>query len=44
MRVIQVAPSVFGPDGLYGGGERYPLELARALAERLLASAPDEGP
>jgi hypothetical protein len=23
---------VFGPDGLYGGGERYPLELARALA------------
>jgi glycosyltransferase involved in cell wall biosynthesis len=32
MRVIQVAPSVFGPDGLYGGGERYPLELARALA------------
>jgi glycosyltransferase involved in cell wall biosynthesis len=27
-----VAPSVFGPDGLYGGGERYPLELARALA------------
>src|ERR671923_131849 len=32
MRVIHVAPSVFGPDGLYGGGERYPLELARALA------------
>jgi glycosyltransferase involved in cell wall biosynthesis len=32
MRVIQVAPTVFGPDGLYGGGERYPLELARALA------------
>ena len=30
MRVIHVAPSVFGPDGLYGGGERYPLELARA--------------
>src|SRR5829696_3537858 len=28
MRVIHVAPSVFGPDGLYGGGERYPLELA----------------
>ncbi len=32
MRVIQVAPSAFGPEGLYGGGERYPLELARALA------------
>ena len=27
-----MAPSVFGPDGLYGGGERYPLELAEALA------------
>ena len=27
-----MAPTVFGPDGLYGGGERYPLELARALA------------
>ena len=23
---------MFGPDGLYGGGERYPLELAEALA------------
>ena len=32
MRVIHVAPSGFGPDGLYGGGERYLLELARALA------------
>jgi alpha-maltose-1-phosphate synthase len=32
MRVIHVAPTVFGPGGLYGGGERYPLELARALA------------
>jgi len=32
MRVIHVAPTPFGPDGLLGGGERYPLELARALA------------
>jgi alpha-maltose-1-phosphate synthase len=32
MRVIHVAPSAFGPEGLYGGGERYPLELARAIA------------
>jgi glycosyltransferase involved in cell wall biosynthesis len=32
MRVIHVAPSAFGPGGLYGGGERYPLELARAIA------------
>jgi glycosyltransferase involved in cell wall biosynthesis len=27
-----VAPTPFGDDGLFGGGERYPLELARALA------------
>jgi alpha-maltose-1-phosphate synthase len=32
MRVIQVAPTPFGREGLFGGGERYPLELARALA------------
>jgi glycosyltransferase involved in cell wall biosynthesis len=35
VRVIQVAPTPFGlsSGGLLGGGERYPLELARALAE-----------
>jgi glycosyltransferase involved in cell wall biosynthesis len=27
-----VAPTPFGAGGLFGGGERYPLELARALA------------
>ncbi|HEX8860517.1 MAG TPA: glycosyltransferase family 4 protein [Actinomycetes bacterium] len=32
MRVIHVAPTAFGSQGLFGGGERYPLELARALA------------
>jgi glycosyltransferase involved in cell wall biosynthesis len=32
MRIIHVAPTTFGVDGLFGGGERYPLELARALA------------
>jgi glycosyltransferase involved in cell wall biosynthesis len=32
MRVVQVAPTAFGSEGLYGGGERYPVELARALA------------
>ena len=32
MRVIQVAPTPFGASGLLGGGERFPLELARALA------------
>ncbi len=35
MRVIHVAPTEFGNDGLYGGGERYPLELARALARHV---------
>jgi glycosyltransferase involved in cell wall biosynthesis len=47
MRVIHVAPSVFGPDGLYGGGERYPLELARAVAAevdcRLVTFGPRPG-
>jgi alpha-maltose-1-phosphate synthase len=32
VRVIHVAPTPFGSAGLFGGGERYPLELARALA------------
>jgi glycosyltransferase involved in cell wall biosynthesis len=32
MRVVHVSPTPFGSTGLYGGGERYPLELARALA------------
>lgn len=35
MRVIHVAPTSFGADGLFGGGERYPLELARALSKRV---------
>lgn len=32
MRVIHISPTAFGSDGLFGGGERYPVELARALA------------
>src|SRR5919108_509257 len=32
VRVIHVSPTPFGSGGLLGGGERYPLELARALA------------
>jgi glycosyltransferase involved in cell wall biosynthesis len=32
MQVLHVAPTAFGRDGLFGGGERYPLELARAVA------------
>jgi glycosyltransferase involved in cell wall biosynthesis len=35
VRVIHVAPTPFGSRGLFGGGERFPLELARALAERV---------
>src|SRR5579871_4066453 len=35
MRVIHVAPTPFGQSGLFGGGERYPLELARALARHV---------
>ncbi|MDQ4065826.1 MAG: glycosyltransferase family 4 protein [Actinomycetota bacterium] len=33
MRVVHVAPTAFGPGGLFGGGERYPVELARALSK-----------
>lgn len=32
MRIIHIVPTPFGGDGLLGGGERYPVELARALA------------
>jgi glycosyltransferase involved in cell wall biosynthesis len=32
VRIIHVAPIPFGREGLFGGGERYPLELARTLA------------
>ena len=32
MKVLHVSPLLFGPDGVVGGGERYPLELARAMA------------
>ncbi len=35
MRVVHVAPTLFGPLGIFGGGERYPLELGRALARRV---------
>jgi len=35
VRVVHVVPTPFGPGGLLGGGERYPLELARALAPHM---------
>ncbi|MGH2355784.1 MAG: glycosyltransferase family 4 protein [Chloroflexota bacterium] len=32
MKVLHVSPLAFGVDGVVGGGERYALELARAMA------------
>jgi glycosyltransferase involved in cell wall biosynthesis len=32
MKVLFTSPATFGPEGVYGGGERYALELARAVA------------
>ncbi len=32
-RVVHLSPAAFGASGLFGGGERYPLELARAMAD-----------
>ena len=43
-RVLRVAPLFFGDDGMWGGGERYALELARHTAQyaptRLLTFGP----
>jgi glycosyltransferase involved in cell wall biosynthesis len=35
MRVVHVAPTEFGADGLFGGGERYPWELAVAISRHV---------
>jgi len=35
VRVVHVVPTPFGVNGLLGGGERYPLELARVLARHI---------
>ncbi|MFN2587655.1 MAG: glycosyltransferase family 4 protein [Actinomycetota bacterium] len=35
MRIVHLSPTAFGADGLFGGGERYPVELARALARHV---------
>ena len=34
-RVVHLSPALFGAGGLVGGGERYALELARAMAGRI---------
>ena len=44
MRVIHVAPTEFGSGGLFGGGERYPQELARALARHVRCELVTFGP
>lgn len=31
-RVLHVSPTTFGAGGMFGGGERYPYELAKAMA------------
>ena len=38
MRVLFTSPALFGDGGVYGGGERYATELARAIAGRLGAA------
>ncbi len=38
MRIVQVSPVFFGEEGIVGGGERYPLELAHALAREVPTS------
>lgn len=35
MRVCHVVPALFANDGVFGGAERYALELARAMAKRV---------
>lgn len=32
MRIAIICPVIFGPEGIFGGGERYPQEIGRALA------------
>ena len=44
MRVTHLAPTPFGAAGLFGGGERYPLELARALAAHVETELISFGP
>jgi glycosyltransferase involved in cell wall biosynthesis len=33
MRVLHLVPALFGPAGIFGGAERYALELARHMAD-----------
>ncbi|WP_067508218.1 glycosyltransferase family 4 protein [Actinoplanes sp. TFC3] len=42
--VVHLTPATFGPDGLFGGGERYPTELAKAMSERVPTKLVGFGP
>jgi glycosyltransferase involved in cell wall biosynthesis len=44
VRIVHVAPTPFGAGGLLGGGERYPVELARALARHVEVELVTFGP
>lgn len=33
MRIVHIVPAIFGHDGVFGGAERYALELARSMAD-----------
>lgn len=44
MRVLHVTPLAFGEDGIVGGGERYPVELARAMSSRVPTTLVAFGP
>ncbi len=33
IRVLHVSPAPFGEEGVFGGGERFPYELAKAMSE-----------
>src|SRR5262245_18403015 len=35
MKVVHIVPALFGPAGVVGGAERYALELARQMADRV---------
>ena len=35
MKVVHIVPALFGPSGVVGGAERYALELARQMADRV---------
>ncbi|HYY44270.1 MAG TPA: glycosyltransferase family 4 protein [Actinomycetota bacterium] len=44
MQVVHVTPAMFGNEGLFGGGERYPLELAKAMAAEVPTRLVGYGP